>query len=802
MTASDQPATERQGLDGVRVLELPDPKTALCGKLLADMGADVVLVEPPGGAPLRAMPPCAESTDEGLFFWLTGANKRSVVLDLNAGHDRDAFLALVANADVLLDPFPPGRLAALGVDDAALSHANPSLVMASVTNFGQTGPFRDYASSDIVAWAMGGVMSLTGDPEREPLTAPALQGYQVASLWATLAVQAALFRRLKTGQGARLDLSLQETIFDMSETAHSFFLCNGDVVKRAKGEHPLACPFRVYKSKDGHAFIGLGSQQQWGGLLEWMRGHGVDPGTLEDPIYSTGPERLKRRKEVNEVVGAFARRVGHEELMVGGAKRGIPNAPVRSVRDVLEDDQLLHRRLFGRLRDPRDGMAGVTYPDAGLPFRGRNGPRPRDGRPAPRAGQHNDEVVREWSEAGDRWPRPAEPPRATLLEGLRVVELCWNIAGPIMGRVLGDLGATIVKVEPREIGDPSRMLVPFPDRTPHLNHSFTFHDVNRNKRSVTIDMKHARAQGLALDLAAWADVFLENFTPGTLDRLKIPYATLAEANPKLVLGSISGYGQTGPRSWWPSYHPTSAALSGLIRLFAYEGGEPLGFGNSYMDFVTGYVGAIGVMEALMRRETTGEGDHVDISQLECGVMLAGAQLLDWTVNGHEAQPEGNRAGAIGALLQGCFRCRGDDQWIVVTAPDDEALSALAKVTGSPDLRAPHEIERALAEWALGQEPWEAFRHLQRHGVPAGVVSHGPDLAERDEHLRARGAIARLPHAELGEVPIVQCPIVLDGQRLSVRSPAPLLGEHTEQVLRQELGLSEKTYLDYVVEEVI
>ncbi len=801
MTSSAPP--EVKGLEGVRVLEFPDLKTALCGRLLSQMGADVVLVEPPDGSPLRKLPPLAAGPGgESLWAWSTQAGKRSIAADVEQEDGRAVLLDLVRHADVLLDPFPPGRLASLGLTEAALFDASPSLVLASVTNFGQTGPFRDYASSDIVGWAMGGLMGLTGDPEREPLNAPALQGYQVGSLWATIGVQAALYRRLKTGQRARLDISLQEAVFDMSETAHSFYLANGEVVKRGKGEHPLACPFRVYPAKDGYVFVAGTSQQQWQTLLDWMDSRGIETERLRDPALTTSSERLKRREEINTAVSALTKDLPQEELFLTGAERRMANAPVRRISEVPNDDQLVDRRFFGSMPDPREGREGLSYPYPGLPFRGRSGQGPSDPSPPPRAGQHTGEVKAQWESPGRAWPEPETDARLLPLEGTKIADLCWNIAGPVMGRVLADLGATVIKAEPREIGDPSRMLVPFPDRTPGIERSYSFHDINRNKLSMTVDMRRPKARGLAMKIAAWADVFLENFSGGTMTRLGVPYDALSEANPRLVFGSITGYGQTGPRRSWPSYHPTSAALSGLTGLFGYEGGEPEGFGNSYMDYVTGYLGAIGVVDGLFRREVTGRGDHVDVSQLESGVTMVAKELLEWAVNGNEPRPVGNQAGALGAALQGCFRCRGDDKWIVVTAPDEAAMQTLKAVVGSPETASVGQAEEALARWASGRDPWDAFEALQQEGVAAGVVSTGHDMTERDPHLAARRAVSRLPHPELGQVPIAECPIILDGERLVVRAPAALLGEHTESFLREDLGISEDAYLEHVLEEII
>ena len=795
------------GLDGVRVLDLSDPKGALCGKLMADLGADVVRVEPPpDGDPMRGLPPlsCDGGKTESLFFWYFNTNKRSAILDLGSPGDRQRFLKLVASADVLLECFPPGHLASLGLGEEVLFQANPGLILASVTSFGQTGPHRDFYASDIVAWAMGGVMSLTGDPAREPLTAGANQAYQVASIWSTIAILAALIRRGATGQGARLDISAQEAVVDMSEAAHSYYQYEQTNIIRNKSDHPLACPFRNVKTKDSYAFVGAATQQMWSTLVEWMA-ETVSVETVKDSSLDSLPERINQRDRVNEVVVEWARHLTSQEVFIGGAERGIPNAPIRRMSEVVSDDQLASRNYFIPVPDPREERQGQSHLYPGIPFRGRQGPRRRESTPAPELGAHTAEVFQDWAQPRSHRDFTSTQEKRLPLEGLRVVDLCWMMAGPTMGRILADLGATVIKVEAREIGDPWRMAPPFVGGEPHVNRGATFHEINRNKMSLTLNLKQPRAKELLLDLARWADVCLENFTSGTLDRLGIGYDVLSEANPRLILASLCGYGQTGPRQHWPSFHPTSAALSGLIHLFAYPDSEPMGFGNAYMDYLVGFMGAIGLLEALLRRDNTGEGDHVDVSQLESGVVLVGPEVLQWVVNGEEAEPMGNWSGALGALLQGCYRCQGDENWIVVTAPDQAALDSLAQSVGLDSINgqpSADQVEAALARWAQDQEPWEAMRHLQFSGVPAGVVAYGSDMLERDKHLKARQMFVTVDHPDMGPAPVRRSPFLLDGQPLPVRRPSPLVGEHTEWVLREVIGLSEEEYLECVVQEVV
>ena len=791
-----------RSLAGLRVLEFPDPKLSFCGKLLAQMGADVVLVEPPGGSPLRGAPPLTQDGRESLFFWAFNAGKRSVTLDVATAQGKAALLGLVSQADVVLEGFSPGYLDTLGLGAEAMARGNPGLIVCSVTPFGQTGPFKDLQGSNIIAWAMGGLQSLTGEAEGEPLAAPGMQAYHVASMWAAIAIQAAVYRRRRTGQGARIDLSAQEVVLDQSEAAHVFWVGNRKVMRRAGGKHPLACPFSTFQSKDGYAFIGLSSQGQWQALTAWMQEDGMLPPALEDPSLKELANRLARRGEIEAAITAWGKTKTNEVLFNEGAKRGVPNAPVRRMPEVLADEQLREREFFVPMPDPRQGVQRA-YAVAGAPFRGRRGPWTGVSAGPPAPGGHAGAVMKDWGAGRKAAAERREPVRGGKpLEGIKVLEFCWNIAGPTVGRILTDLGAEVVKLEPREIGEPMRVMPPWLDEKPNINRCFTFMEMNRDKRSVTLDMKKAEAQEIALRLAGQSDIVLENFTAGTMERLGVPYEKMARRNPRVILGSMCGYGQTGSRRGWPSYHPTSAAMSGLTGLFGYEGGAPQGFGHAHMDFTAGLLGTIAVLDALLRREATGEGDHMDSSQLEAGVALLGPQLLEWQVNGRIAAPEGNRSASLGAALQGCYACAGDDQWIVVTAADEAALAKLAAIVGAKREVTASDTEAALRRWARTRGPWEAFTALQAGGVPAGVVSYGPDLAEGDPHLQARGVWKTVEHPELGRHRMIQCPIVLDGERLSLRGPGPLVGQHTEEVLKDVLQMSDEEYMQRVLEEVV
>jgi crotonobetainyl-CoA:carnitine CoA-transferase CaiB-like acyl-CoA transferase len=832
----------RSAIAGLRVLDLSGPPAALCGKLLADLGADVVRFEPAEGDAGRRLPPfAAGETGElaSLHFWYFNTNKRSCRLHLRAAEDRQRLRDLVPNVDVVLESFPPGHLDRLGLGPAALGRLNPGLIIASVTPFGQGGPFRDFRGSNLTGWAMGGCLIQTGDSARAPLSPPGTQAYYVAALYAAAGILAALWRREAEGRGAHLDISVQEAVASLAESTWSFYHYQGERPVRANGEIPLACPLRVFPSRDGYAFIGLAGRAQWQAFLDWMA-ETLDPGALAESRFLETVERVRERELVNGAVRAWARTRPTEELVVEGARRGIPNAPVNPIPALLEDAQLRERRFFVEVPDPRGGAMLLS---PGLPFRGADGSRRWRSDPAPRVGADTEQVLREWadltprppslrgkavprsdavdkvearvgesgSEAGTPFPRRAgardsgrRGVRSALpLAGVKVLELAWQIAGPMVGRVLGDLGADVVKVEAREVGDPLRGLPPFQGGRVAYNRSGTFHDLGRNKRSLTLDLKHPRARPILERLVGWADVMTENFTPETLDRLGFPYPVLRTLNPRLILTSVCGNGQTGPRRTWPCYHPTAAAFSGLTGLFAYQDGEPTGFGNSYLDYVPGLAGAIATIEALLRRAQTGRGEHIDVSQIETGVYLLGAELFDWQVNGGIQRPQGNRAGALGAILQDVLACAGADTWLAVTVETERELEALGRLLDlSPGDRTVERVRAALADWLRAREAWEAFYVLQREGIAAGVVEQGPDLLELDPHLKERRMFVSPVHPEMGPAALPRFPVLVDGRPMPVRGSSPLVGEHTEEVLRDVLGLSEDEIADLIVNEVV
>jgi benzylsuccinate CoA-transferase BbsE subunit len=363
-------------LAGVRVLDVCDAKGALAGKLLAGLGADVVMLEPPGGSPMRALPPVWDGAPgdlRSLFFWFYAAGKRSAVL-----RDPARLARLARDADVLIESESPGR-----IDVDALRAANPRLVVASITPFGRSGPYRDWRASDTVAQAMGGMLYVNGHPDGPPLRALGLQAYHQAGIFAAIGVVSALLAREATGRGQHVDVSLQAAVAGALEHVPGFWH-QARLVHRRQGTLHWTRYFRVGRCRDGwvmHCTLG-----DWTSLLEWVKADGMGD-AIDDPALEDIKTRQAEAERVFGALDTWAARYTVAELVEGAQLRRIPYAAVRAPEALLRDPHLAARGFFVPIEHPDLGVA-LPYP--GGPFRLTDAPW-RVARP-PRLGEHDAEL--------------------------------------------------------------------------------------------------------------------------------------------------------------------------------------------------------------------------------------------------------------------------------------------------------------------------------------------------------------------------------------------------------------------------
>jgi benzylsuccinate CoA-transferase BbsF subunit len=387
------------------------------------------------------------------------------------------------------------------------------------------------------------------------------------------------------------------------------------------------------------------------------------------------------------------------------------------------------------------------------------------------------------------------------LEGIRVCDFTWVWAGPFCTWQLANLGAEVIKIESSKRSDTLRRLPSFADNQPGLNRAGYFNQYNQGKLSLALDLAAPEGREVALRLVRESDIVAENFAPGVLSRLGLDYERLRAVKPDIIMISLSGYGATGPLRPYISYGPAQVPMSGLSSLTGHPDGPPMQVGLSYGDPNGGIHGTVAILAALWHRLRTGEGQYIDESQWEASIVLLAEGLMDQVMNGRQPPRMGNRDAVMAP--HGTFRCAGEDDWVSIACGSDDAWRALCRVMGqaaladdpryrtAADRKANEEaLEALVAAWTRTRDRWAVTRALQAAGVAAFPSMSAPDLAN-DPHLNERGIFVELEHPEVGVRRHIGIPYHMSETPVAVRRPAPCLGQHTDQVLREVLHMSDE-----------
>lgn len=392
--------------------------------------------------------------------------------------------------------------------------------------------------------------------------------------------------------------------------------------------------------------------------------------------------------------------------------------------------------------------------------------------------------------------------RENALEGVRVIDFSWIVAGPQCTRILADFGADVIKIENYSNMDYIRASggADSPNRSP------LFNTLNRNKRSLTLNVMHPRGMELLKTLIKKSDVIVENFSSRVLEKWGLGYEEQKKLNPGIIYCSMSGFGHSGRDRDFVTWGPTAQALSGLTYMSGLPGEESAGWGFSYMDHTGGFYGTIAIMMALLHRNKTGEGQHLDLSQVEAGIGLTGTSVLDYTVNNRpfrrDGMPPGNRAPEREIAPHNSYPCRGEDRWCVIAVTNDAEWDSLVNILGNPawanDERFAtmasrfanqNDLDEFISQWTINLTPLEVFDVLQNAGVPAGAVQTPMERAEIDLQLKHRGFIAEVEHAELGNTKVESIPMKMSETPWKLNKASPLLGEHSAEIYMDLLGVS-------------
>ena len=794
-------------LSPYRVLDLTDERGHFAGKLFADLGADVIKVEPLEGDAARRRGPFVDDVPgpERSLRWLAwNTNKRSVVLDLSDEAGRDRFLRLAQTADVVLESFAPGRMKELGLGYEVLSEINPGLILVSISAFGQSGPYRDYRATDIVFWAMSGNMSITGEASAPPAhVSDDYQSFLHAGGDAVIGALIALMQRHRTGRGQHVDLSIQEaTSRGLYQITGSWDMTGRNLDRRERPNVGGAELPWTWACRDGHVIwlcpVGPGSMQRLSGLFAWL-----DEIDESRELQSIDWEHLPIEQMSAadwEPLGRlfadlFSGRTKHE-LYEAATRHGFLLYPSATSADTLANEQLLARGFWRDVEHPDLGRS-IRFPGA---LAKGDQSIPAETRPAPALGQHHDEV---FAGIGSGPPSSNDihsgAPRSGLdaqpLAGIRVADFGWFMVGPLTIKPFSDFGADVIRVESTARLDSLRLVGPFKDDVPDPERSGEFAQVRTGARALNVDLGTEAGMEIARRLVRWADIVFDNFSAGAMARMGLGHEALRELNPGLIVLSSSGQGQDGPHKNGKGGGGHYAALAGFNELTGWPEDEP-GYLSAYTDFIAPRFNVPLLLAALDHRRRTGEGRYIDVSQFEAGVHWLTPSILDYTVNGRVANRNGNRQ--PDAAPHGAYRCAAD-RWCVVAVTSDEEWRSFCAAIDAPALADDprfarledrksneDELDSEVERWTVERDAYEVMERLQAQGVPAGVVQTGEDVLEHDPQLRHRSFYQRLEHPAIGTYRAPQASFRLSDAPCELQR-ARLLGEDTYEVLSEWLG---------------
>ncbi len=807
-------------LSPYRVLDLTDERGLLGGQILADLGADVIHIEPPGGSPARRLAPFIESAhgNDSLHWIAYTRNQRSVILDLDTPAGQARLRDLVRSAHFLIESADPGVPAQRGLSYEHLAAINPALIYVSVTPFGQSGPQAQWAASDLTILAAGGPLLLNGDGDRAPLRLGVAQAYPHAGAEAALAALIAHHERLRSGYGQHIDVSAQATVTVATQSALLATLNSSIGSERASGGlrvGPFSIRF-IYPASDGYVSITHLFGPSFGPatrrLMQCLHEEGFCDAAMRDKDWIdytmallTGQESMEEFESVKSAVAAFTSSHTLAELQSLAVARNLLIAPVSSMADVLAEEQFRARQYWRETKHRETGKA-LTYPG---PFARFSDSPIQYRRGAPSAGEHNDEILGEETHASVARVVPQTNVDATAklpLAGVKILDLMWAIAGPLATRALADYGATVVRVESPRHTDACRTLTPF--QNGDINSSVAFYNYNAGKRMLSLDLSQPAGREVFLDLVRWADVVCESFTPHVMRGWGLDYESLRRIKPDLIMLSTCLMGQSGPLADFAGFGNLAAAITGFYSVAGWPDRPPVGPFGAYTDYVAWRYSAISILAAIEHRRRSGRGQHIDLAQAEASLHFLTSAILDCSANGRVQQRDGNCDPQMAP--HGVYPAAGDDCWVAIAITDEQKWRDLSDAMGRSDLAAhpcystlaarlanQDELEREIAAWTASRSAGEIEAALQARGIAASVVQDSAGLGTNAQ-LRHRGHFVSLAHPEHGTTTLEGSRFILSRTPARVEGTVPTLGGDNQRVLNEILGYSDERVTELVV----
>ena len=783
-------------LSSYRIVDLSDPEGWLCGLVLAQLGAEVITVEPPEGHDTSGLRPrWREAYLRGRTL-LTG--------------DAEIAAALVATADaVIVGADPP-------VDVNALRDANPGLITASITPWGRTGPKAGWRATDLVLAAASGHMMLNGDEDRPPIRVSEPQAFHNAATEAVVHLIAAFTERRRSGLGQHIDVSAHHAMLQPTQSFMLAAAVGADPPGRfggglRLGEYVMRL---VYPASDGHVavtflfgdMIGRFTQR----LMHWVHDEGHCSDAIRDQDYIRFFELIFSDQldaslltEASDAVARLTSSYTKVELLEEAMARNLLIAPVSTAADTLAFDQLSARGYWelARISGVDVRLPGPWAHSTGIPLRELGAARAPGADDAQREALTHRSRPRSTGVDGSAQPCDDRP-----LTGLKILDFSWVLAGPLATRLLADLGATVVRIEHESRPDVIRAAGPFLAGETGGDATALWHNSAAGKHSLELDITSDAGRGVVLDLARWADLAFESFSAGTLARMGYGPDVLWRVNPQLVVASSSLLGQTGPRANFAGFGNLAAALAGFYEVTGWPDLAPAGPYTAYTDYISPRLAAAAMLAAVDHAQRTGEGAYLDIAQAEAAIHFLAPGLIEYQLDAVAPIRRGNGDAVLcphGAFPTGAD---GEDRWVAI-ACDDDSWPILVNQAQLPaawaslplaDRRArADEIEAAIAAWTTGQDPDALTDRLQASGVAAHTVQHSAQIIV-DPQLLHRGYLREVPHPRYGTVTVEGSQARWSRTQPDPAFAGPLVGQHTQYVLEELLGYSADQIADLVV----
>lgn len=807
-------ASGESALSHVTVLDISRSSAgAMCSLILAWLGATVTRVEcyeEEGAADV-----CQTSgAEDDIRRWqIPSAAAQTVVVDLATSDARDMLADLATSADVLVEDWESSAAEQSGLNYAALRQRNDSLVSAHLSAFPEGSRWSAIPMNEGVAQATGGAMAATGEADQPPLLVGLELAATSAGLHAAMGILAALHQRDRTGSGQQISISLQESVANLSRALLGQFVSTGRTPVRTGNSAPGMVPCGLYPCAPGGPddYVAL---LVWGGWPAMLKAIGREDLTGDDR-FETLAARVRNAAEVDRMISERTREGSKTEIMDAFGRSGVPTGAVLTARDLIADRELWERRSLISLIAP--GKPPVAIP--GMPIRLADSPLPsaltmQPGEGAvgsgalavPDSGKDSEVSSPPASAASRRASRFMHGPRGTSLSALddvTVVDLTMAQAGPFCTQMLAYLGADVIKIERpdggdyvRQVGSILNQASPAPTG---VSNGFLF--LNALKKSVVLDLKTAAGIEAVRRLVAKADIFVENLSPGAVERLGLGYEALRELNPRLIYAQLKGLAPGTRWGKFPAYDPVGQSAGGLMSVTGYEGGVPMRAGIHVADSGAGLHLAVGILAALNQRAVTGKGQRVEVNMQDVVMNFARRAFALEATGAALPARRGNRTLAPDAAPVGLYPCMpggANDYCYIEASRSEQAWRELAHATGhaewigdarflTPDARFRNraELDERIAAWTAGHSKEEVMDILGNRGIPVGAVLTTHDLcAEATWRLNSMTTAPLVRGSD--PAPVLGMPVRMSGSLHRV-GPAPLLGEHTGEVLTEYIG---------------